>query len=452
MEYHEDLFIRHLQEMVRIPTVSHPDPEQMDWSKFDELHRCLERNWPLVHRTFTREVIGRAGLLYHWKCQGTPLREPLMLIAHQDVVPTGDPALWSHPPFSGEIHDGCIWGRGTTDSKCNIQAYLDALELLIADGFKPACDIWLGFGYNEEIMGGPHAAAPLIAAELERRGVKLGLLLDECGGIEEEDGRKTAVIYTCEKGYADFEFRAESEGGHSSLPPRHSTLGQVALAAWMVESNPLPLHLTESVVQQMKASAPFTPGDLGQFFADPEKHAAQLAELCDSDRQLNGMMRTTTAVTMAQGSPQANILPQRSVITANSRILPGESLENLQRHLERLMPQGVQLRLVKGTNPPPVSSVESEGYAVVRQTVEELYPGITMIPSMLLGGTDSRYYSELSPSRSVYRFTGLHHDSRWGGAHKADERIACDILANNVKFYERLIRRYASPQPATKNA
>ncbi len=62
----------------------------------------------------------------------------------------------------------------------------------------------------------------------------------------------------------------------------------------------------------------------------------------------------------------------------------------------------------------------------------------------LLGGTDSRYYGELSPSRSVYRFTGLRSDSRWGGAHKADERIACDILADNVKFYEKLIRRYGA--------
>ena len=444
MTCHEELFIRHLQEMVRIPTVSHADPSQTDWSKFKELHRCLEKNWPLVHRTFTRLNVGTAGLLYHWKCESAPVRDPLMLIAHQDVVPVGDAALWSHPPFSAEIHDGCIWGRGTTDSKCNIQAYFDALELLIAEGFKPACDIWLGLGYNEEIMGGPHAAAPLLAAELQRRGVKLGLLLDECGGIEEKNGRKTAVIYTCEKGYADFEFRAEDEGGHSSLPPRHSALGRAALAAWTVESNPMPLRLTDPVVGQMKALAPFTAGELGDFFADPEKHAAQLMERCGSDRRLNGMMRTTTTVTMAQGSPQANILPPLSVITANSRILPGESLDDLQRHLERLMPQGVQLRLVKGSNPPPVSSVESEGYAIVRQTVEELYPGIVMIPSMLLGGTDSRYYGELSPSRSVYRFTGLRSDSRWGGAHKADERIACDILADNVKFYEKLIRRYGA--------
>ena len=444
MEYSRELFVRHLQDMVRMPTVAHPDPEQMDWPKFEELHRCLEKNWPLVHRTFTRETIGRAGLLYHWKCAGTPVREPLMLIAHQDVVPPGDPALWHHPPFAADIDDGCIWGRGTTDSKCNIQAYMDALELLIADGFTPSCDIYLGFGYNEEIMGGQYAAAPMIAAELERRGVKLGLLLDECGGIEEKEGHKTAVIYTCEKGYADFEFRAEDEGGHSSLPPRHSTLGLVSLAAWQIESNPMPIRLTAPVIKQMKASAPLMKDDTRVWYADPEKYAAQLAAQCETDRQLNGMMRTTTAVTMAQGSPQANILPPVSTVVTNSRLLPGDTLEGLQKYLEGLMPKGVTVRLIKGSDPAPVSSDETEGYRMIRETVEEMYPGIVMIPSMLLGGTDSRYYCGLSPTHSVYRFTGLRYDPRWGGAHKADERIACDILADNVKFYVQLIQRYAA--------
>jgi carboxypeptidase PM20D1 len=108
------------------------------------------------------------------------------------------------------------------------------------------------------------------------------------------------------------------------------------------------------------------------------------------------------------------------------------------------MPKGVTVRLIKGSDPAPVSSDETEGYRMIRETVEEMYPGIVMIPSMLLGGTDSRYYCGLSPTHSVYRFTGLRYDPRWGGAHKADERIACDILADNVKFYVQLIQRYAA--------
>ena len=107
-----------------------------------------------------------------------------MMTAHQDVVPEGDWSMWKYPPFSGEIADGFVWGRGSTDSKCNIQAYMDALELLIAEGFEPEYDLYFGFGYNEEIMGGPEPAAQLIADELRRRNVQLGCLIDECGGIQ----------------------------------------------------------------------------------------------------------------------------------------------------------------------------------------------------------------------------------------------------------------------------
>lgn len=444
MNYDSDLFVKHLQDLVRIPTVSNPDPDKVDWEKFEELHSCIQKSWPLLHSTFAREKIGRAGLLYTWKCEGKPTREPLMLIAHQDVVPEGNHSLWKHPPFGAEIHDGCIWGRGTTDSKCNIQAYMDALELLIAGGFKPACDIYLGFGYNEEIMGGEAPAAQLIAEELQRRGVSLGMLIDECGGLEEKDGKLVASIYVCEKGYVDFELRVDAEGGHSATPPKHSALGTVAHAAWLIENNPMPFRLTEPVIEQMKTLAPLTSGELGELYKDPVSNFDRLAELCEENRPLNGLMRTTTAVTMAKGSAQANILPETASILMNSRMLPGDTIEKLRAHLENVVPDGVKVCLVKGGNPPAVSSVGSDGYRLIESIVAEMYPDAVLVPSMLLGGTDSRYYSALSPTRSVYRFTGLKHDSRWGGAHKTNERIACDVLAPNVEFFVKLISRYCA--------
>ena len=96
--------------------------------------------------------------------------------------------MWKHPPYEGVIADGLLWGRGSTDSKCNIQAYMDAIEALIADGFVPDYDIYLGFGYNEEIMGGPHAAGAILAQELKNRGIQLGMEIDECGGVLLQDG------------------------------------------------------------------------------------------------------------------------------------------------------------------------------------------------------------------------------------------------------------------------
>lgn len=441
MDQNSSRYVEHLQGMVRIPTVSNPDSSKMDWAKFREFHEYLRTTWPLVHSKFTREVIGHAGLLYTWKGLD-PTLEPLMLTAHQDVVPEGDASLWKHPPYSAVVEDGCIWGRGTTDSKCNIQAYMDALENLIAKGFTPKRGILMGFGYNEEVMGGDVPAAQLIADELKARGVSLGMLIDECGGLEEVDGHITATLYTCEKGYADYELSVTTEGGHSSTPPEHSGLGLVGYAAWELENHPMPFRLTEPVIAQLKALAPFFNDDRAKVYADPESHIAQLQELAQADKALNATLRTTAAVTMARGSAQANILPAVATILTNCRLLPGDTPESVQAYIESVIPQGVDVRLVKGSTPPPVSSIESEGYRAIATTLEELYPGITMIPSMLLGGTDARYYGDVSPSHSIYRFTGLLRNDSWGGAHMTDEHIACDILAPNVDFFARLIQNF----------
>ena len=444
MEYNTDLFVEHLRGMVQIPTVSSADPEKMDTPAFLKLHDYLEKTYPLVHKAMTKEVVGRAGLLYHMKGTGKSKSLPLMLIAHLDVVPEGDLSLWKHPPFSGEVADGFVWGRGSTDSKCNIQAYMDALELLLADGFKPDYDLYFGFGYNEEIMGGPEPAAQLIADVLKKRGVQLGCLIDECGGIQKTaDGKKYGFIYTCEKGYADFEFLKQDSGGHSAIPTPHSALGEVCKAACILEDNPMPVKLTDIAVQQLEASAPFlTDPEIAKLCSDVRGNWDKLRPLLEADKIHNALIRTTTAVTMAQGSQQANVMPEKAWIIANNRMLPGQTLDDLWEHFRNILPETISIRLVKGSNPPPVQSVDTPAYKLIESIVREQH-NVPLIPCMLYGGTDSRYYCDLCPSRSVYRMTGLQWDPRWDGiSHKVNERIPCDVLADNVDFYVRLLQRY----------
>ena len=304
MTYDNKLFMEHLKRMIQIPTVSSADPEKMDVDAFLKLHAYLEEAYPLVHQKMTKEVIGRAGLLYTWKGNGKSSQLPLMMTAHQDVVPEGDWSMWKYPPFSGEIADGFVWGRGSTDSKCNIQAYMDALELLIAEGFEPEYDLYFGFGYNEEIMGGPEPAAQLIADELRRRNVQLGCLIDECGGIQKTaDGEQYGFIYTCEKGYADFEFSKTDNGGHSAIPGKHSALGRIGEVACILEANPMKPVLTEAAAKQLEATVPFIHDErLAALCKDVHKNWEELCPILAEDQVYNAMIRTTTAVTMAGGS------------------------------------------------------------------------------------------------------------------------------------------------------
>ena len=447
MKYDKDLFVKHLQGMVQIPTVSSADPDQTRVPEFEKLHKYLEEAYPLVHKTLSREVIGKCALLYIWKGTGKSDKLPLLMTAHQDVVPEGDHSMWKYPPFSGHIdEEGVMWGRGCTDSKCNIQAYLDAIELLIADGFTPDYDLYLAFGYNEEIMGGPGAAGKIIADELKSRGVQFGMAIDECGGISIEDGKTVATIIVSEKGYADYEFYVEDPGGHSAFPPVHTALGKLGNAIWTLENNRMETKLVAPVITEMKARVPFVKGELKELFKDPEGNWEKIKALAETDKSVNQMVRTTTAATMAKGSDQANILPERASVITNSRLLPGETLEDLEKHFASVMPEGVKFRLVKGHNPPAISTTDSYGYRLVTKIVEEKYPGVTFIPSMLAGGTDSRYYCDLTPTKSVYRFTGILSSAKTGGAHQVNEHIDTSIIVDNVDFYVRLFKGYGDAE------
>lgn len=447
MKYDKELFTKHLQAMVQIPTVSSADPEKTRTEEFLKLHACLEEAYPLVHKTFKREIIGKCGLLYTWKGTGRAGKLPLLMTAHQDVVPEGDLSMWKYPPYSAHVdEDGILWGRGCTDSKCNIQAYMDALELLIADGFVPDYDIYMAFGYNEEIMGGPGAACQIMHDELRERGIEFGMVIDECGGISEMNGRLVATIITCEKGYADYELYVEDEGGHSAFPPVHTALGKIGNAVWQLENNRMETKLTAPVIEEMKALAPFTPGRLGELYQDPEANWEALQELAETDKKVNQMVRTTTTATMASGSDQANILPERASVITNSRLLPGETLEDLEAHFAKVLPEEVKIRRIKGHNPPAVSTTESFGYRLIERIFTEKYPGITVMPSMLAGGTDSRYYCDLTPTKSVYRVTGIRHSDRTAGAHQVNEHIDCNMIPDNVDFYVRLFQGYGAAE------
>ena len=438
-----ETFVKHLQALVRIPTVSTPDPAQMRHAEFARFREILEETYPLLHKTLKKEILGEGALLYTWEGTGSG-KKPLMLTAHQDVVPEGDLSAWKYPPYEAHLdEDGILWGRGTTDSKCNIEAYMDAIEGLIEDGFTPAYDLYLAFGYNEEIMGGPGAAGQILHDELKARGIDFGLVLDECGGItRREDGRYIAEIFVGEKGYADHEFYVDDPGGHSAYPPLHTAVGRLGKAVYELEENRMAPQLCPPVIQEMKCRAPFAEDIYRDLYADPEGNEKKLLALAETDNNFNQMLRTTTAPTMSAGSAQANILPEHASVITNSRILPGQTIEELEAHFRKAIPDEVHFRLIKGHNPPAVSSAQSRGYRLIGSILDEMYPGITMIPCIMAGGTDSRYYADLSSERAVYRFTGLLSSPRTGGAHSVNEHIDTEILMANVDFYRQLILRY----------
>ena len=227
------VYAEKLSAMVRLETVSVPGEDLRD--KFLSFHRVLEQLFPLVHEKLEKTEID-GNLLFFWK--GKSDARPLVLMSHQDVVPAE--GAWIHPPFSGDLADGKVWGRGASDTKCSVMAFFQAAEELLREEYVPENDVYLSSSCTEEWSGD---GCPKLVAELKRRGVSPWLVCDEGGGIIREPiagiPGNFAMIGVFEKGKADVRFTAVSEGGHSSAPKPHSPIARLADFVHEVEHRPV---------------------------------------------------------------------------------------------------------------------------------------------------------------------------------------------------------------------
>lgn len=434
----------HLSQVLRFETISHENPEGNDPAAFSLLHAYLRAAYPKIHGELELEVVGGSSLFYRWT--GTePDLPPLVLMAHQDVVPIepGTEGEWSYRPFGGEIADGFLWGRGAMDDKGSLIGILEAVETLLGRGFRPKRTVYLAFGHDEEVGG--EAGAAKIAELLKSRGVEPHMVLDEGGAIA--DGflpgleRPIATVGIAEKGAASVEIAVKVEGGHSSVPPRQTAIGILNRAVVSLEENPLPGGIQGPFRDMLLAVGPEMPfarrlvlANLWLFGPLVER---QLSKLPAAD----SMMRTSTAVTIIDGGVKSNVLPSSATAIVNFRIAPGDTVESVLDHVRRVIadPRVTVVAAREAREPSPVSPTDTDAYRLVERTIQEMFPQAIIAPYLLPGGTDSRHFTSLTPN--VYRFGAIRvstEDLR--RAHGTDERISVDGLAEVVAFYMKLLQ------------
>lgn len=432
---------------IRLETISHEDPTQFRAEPFLAFQRFLAASYPRAHAELSREVVSDYSLLYTWR--GTdPSLAPILLTAHIDVVPVTPEALpdWDHPPFSGAIADGFVWGRGALDDKGSLITLFEAVEELAAAGFEPARTIYLAFGHDEEI-GGEHGAQA-ISQRLASRGVRLWLSLDEglaivrgTGGLESP----VALVGIAEKGFLTLELTARAPGGHSSTPPRASAIGRIAEVVQRVEENPLPARIEGVVAQTFDALAPELPIERRLLVTHRRVFGPLLAWFLAADPATNAMIRTTTAVTMVRGGVKENVLPQSATATVNFRLLPGDTVDSVIAHVRDVVADpAIEIATRTADEASAVAPVAGAQYAALRAALGELDPGLPVAPGLVLGGTDSKWYGRVSDA--AYRFVPfLFEPSDLTRAHGTDERLSLENIRQGVRFYGALIRHAAGP-------
>lgn len=438
-----DAVAARLAEAIRIPTIiTSPDPAQLDGAPFRAFADWLAASYPRMHGALARETVSEHSLLYTWP-GSDPALAPLLLLAHQDVVPAADPERWTHPPFAGAIADGYVWGRGAIDDKGPLIAICEAIELLLAEGFTPRRTVMLAFGHDEEV-GGPHGAV-VMAARLAERGVRPALVLDEGFALLDASTvpglpGPVAPIGVAEKGFVTLEVVASAPGGHSSTPPRTTAAGSLARAITRLEENPFPIAVGGVTGSFFAWLAPemALPGRV--LLGNADLLAPLLSGAVRREPGLNAFLRTTTAVTMLSGSPKDNVLPTEAIARVNFRILPGETAETVLARVQETVPAPDVAARFGGEHrdPSPVSPSDGPAFALVQRTIGELFPDAVVAPALVVGGTDARQYHVVADA--VYRFGPF----RFGAAdirlpHGIDERIAIDNLAGGVRFYARLV-------------
>lgn len=438
-------YAEHLSRMVQFPTVSTFNDEHTDWKPFQDFQDYLRETYPLVHSRMELTRIGHGSLLFHFKSKN-PKHRPVLIMAHQDVVPAGDESKWTYPPFSGKIADGKIWGRGSIDCKALVMAEMETVEALLKEGFAPNYDLYIALGHNEEVGAEPDVkGSKLTAAYLKEQGVKLGCLFDEGGkvlcGKDNGYSEDLAQVSLGEKASVDFIIYKDGKGGHAMKPGKGTLLGSIGRAIAAIEANPMPYRLIPITKAQLMASSNLQSERVQAIYADPEHHWEELCRLAKEDILLDGLLHTTFAVTMASGSHISNVLPTHAECTVNVRILQGDTIDTVTQYLKSILPDDVQIKCLGTENPRPVGSAESREFKLLEDVLFKLYRGnIKVVPSLLLGGTDSRNYTGICDN--VFKFGGGYNTSDYGQTHQIDEHIPLAVLGASIQFLTAYLKAY----------
>ncbi|WP_286690854.1 MULTISPECIES: M20/M25/M40 family metallo-hydrolase [unclassified Aeromicrobium] len=447
---HPDVEI--LRAAIRVPTVADRDPALTDPEPFARLHALLAEHFPLLHAQLERVDLGDAApraLLWRWA--GASPDRPVVLMAHQDVVPVTPDDPWTHDAFAADVVETAegpaVWGRGTLDDKGQLVAICTAVERLLADGFEPAQDVWLSFGADEEVSG---PSAPAAVAELARRGVEPWFVLDEGGAVAGQAfpgvSAPVAVIGSTEKGTTTLSLTVTGRGGHSSTPPTRAPAARLGRALWRLDREQFGVNVPGPTVDLLRRLAGHLPLPLRALLAGATRTPPAVLGrvLVAAGPETAAMARTTMVATTLVGAPAHNVIPARARAEVNLRIMPGESVAAAVEHVRAAVDDDeVVVDVVEANEPSPLSPTtepEAQGaFALLERTVGAVFPDAVVTPYVMMAGTDSRTFTAIC-SR-VYRFAPLRMSKEQRASiHSYDEHVHVAAWLEGVDWYVALLR------------
>lgn len=439
-----DSAIYHLSKAIKIKTISPENPVDFDSAQFVQFSDFLSATYPFIEKNLIKKTINQFSYIYKWQGTDDHLK-PVILIAHSDVVPVAeeDMSEWTYPPFSGEIADGVLWGRGAMDDKVSMIGILEAVEHLLSEEFKPERTIYLAFGHDEEIAG--QNGAQSIVNFLKQEEIQAEFVLDEgfaiTRGLVPGVLTDVALIGIAEKGFASLTLSVKLDGGHSSMPNSETAIKVIANAITKLENNPFSAEITEPVQKFLEYVGPEMRFQDKLVFANSKLFRSVILGVYKKTNTGRAVVQTTMVPTMFNSGIKDNVIPSTASATINFRILPGLSIDLLIAHVSAAIDDDRIRISLKDFNSEAsrVSSTTSASYSLISKSIKEIFPTVITVPNLVIGATDGRHYEEIS--ENVYRFLPIKlNPDNIKAMHGIDEQIALYEFEDAVRFYVQLIK------------
>ncbi len=409
-----------LSQLIQIDTT---DPPGNETRAAEFLHDILEREG--IASDILEALPGRGNLIA--RLPGTGEAAPLLLLCHTDVV-YADPAGWTHPPFSGAIADGYVWGRGALDMKGLTVMELMTMLLCKRHNLRLQRDLIFLAVADEESMG-RYGAAWMLENHWDK--VAAEYVINEGGqGLRFGD----LTVYLCavaEKGYADLLLTARGEGGHASMPCEDNPVVTMARALVSLADYQAPIGETpamQALLDQLEALA-------------GTRDVDRLVELGVMPPMLSYSLRNTFSPTIVSGGKKENVIPQECYANVNCRPLPGVTREELVAEVRAAMGRddvSVDVKLFEaGTESP----LDTDLFAVVKAVLQASDPGALVVPYLMPATTDSRFFR--ARGITAYGFTPVVTSvEEMQRVHGVDERVSVENVGRGTRTLFEIVTRF----------
>jgi acetylornithine deacetylase/succinyl-diaminopimelate desuccinylase-like protein len=376
--------------------------------------------------------------------RGTGAKKPIMLLGHLDVV-EAKREDWERDPFKLVEEDGYFYARGTADDKAMVAVFTANLIRYRREAYRPERDLILVATCDEEMIPSKFSGIVYLLQN-HRKLIDAEFALNEGGNglLDQKGNYQRMTVQAGEKVFQTYQLEVTNPGGHSSLPVKDNAITHLAGGLARLGAYDFPFKLsatTRAYFERMSSiETGQTAADMKAILREPPDGEA-IARLSANPIN-NSTFRTTCVATMLEAGHATNALPQRARATVNCRILPGESVAEVQQTLARVLADD-KIKITPThepvLSPPPPLSREIVG--PVEVVSAQMWPGVPVVPTMLVAATDGRF--TINAGIPTYGVNGMFRDPDGSGVHGLNERIRARSLYQGQEFLYRLVKLYA---------